>query len=146
MVRTSTNMHKTTFTDLDNCQRMTPLRDLFLMTLTYFLSSNIFNFNISETQTCEMTLSTWNFSKIFSVLKSANDHLVPADLLPLAGTRHGVALVISSIVHIVASYDLEQQQYADDTQLYYVVISHLNHNTSLSRLEECSTSGSAIMA
>ena len=42
---------------------------------------------------------------------------------------------ISSITHIVASYGLEQQKYADDTQPY-VAISHLIPETDLSRLDE----------
>ena len=43
---------------------------------------------------------------------------------------------MSPIAHTVASYGLEQQSYADDTQLY-VANSYLNHDTALLRLTEC---------
>ena len=46
------------------------------------------------------------------------------------------SLYISPIAHIVSSFGLLQQQYADDTQLY-VVISKDNHFLALNQLEHC---------
>ena len=45
-----------------------------------------------------------------------------------------ISLFISSIAHIVSSYGLLQQQYADDTQLF-VAISKDNYDTSVAKLE-----------
>ena len=57
-VRASTKTHRTTFTALDIYQRVIPLRDLHLMTLTYVLRSNILNCNISET--LRASANMWN--------------------------------------------------------------------------------------
>ena len=46
------------------------------------------------------------------------------------------SLFISPIAHIVSSYGLLQQQYADDTRLY-VAISKDNYNTPVAKLELC---------
>ena len=46
------------------------------------------------------------------------------------------SLFISPIAHIVSSYGLLQQQYADDTQLY-VAISKDNYDTPVAKLELC---------
>ena len=70
----SAKMHRTSFIDLNICQRLIPLRVLHLMTLTYFLRSTIFNCNLSETVSeCEMTLkgiliTRTNFGYIFTLL------------------------------------------------------------------------------
>ena len=46
------------------------------------------------------------------------------------------SLFISPIAHIVSSYGLLQEQYADDTQLY-VAISKDNYDTPVAKLELC---------
>ena len=46
------------------------------------------------------------------------------------------SLFISNIAHIVSSYGLLKQQYADDTQLY-VIISKDNYDTPVVKLELC---------
>ena len=51
-------------------------------------------------------------------------------------SSHAFSLFISHIAHIVSSYGLVQQQYADDTQLY-VVISKDNYDTPVVKLDFC---------
>ena len=49
---------------------------------------------------------------------------------------HAFSLFIAPIAHIVSSYGLLQQQYADDTQLYGA-ISKVNYYTPVAKLELC---------
>ena len=46
------------------------------------------------------------------------------------------SLYTSPIAHIVSSFGLLQQQYADDTQIY-VAVSHLNQSINIYQLEWC---------
>ena len=47
------------------------------------------------------------------------------------------SLFISPISHIVRSYGLLQQQYADDTQLYVTISKEKNYDTPVAKLELC---------
>ena len=53
-----------------------------------------------------------------------------------AWSRAFLFIYISTIAHIVSSFGLLQQQYADDTQLYGA-ISKDNHFLALNQLEHC---------